>query len=849
MKRLLATILLLFICVISIAQVKERSDADKLFEKRDYAGAVKQYKKALRKSKELKQQQEIAYQIAIAYYSMNDYRNAIDWFEDAIGDHINDPETYIMYSQVLTADRNYSKAKSILQEAEKVYPDFDELKDRIYALNIIVESRADSSGIVQKVKMINSPYSDYSAAYWKDGLVFSSARKDKGNQRTDGRTGQGFSDLYYSEFDISKASHKSPSVLPSKVNSSDNDGVFTYDSKNHIAYWTRCTSKPGKCQIYFSTYNSVTNKWSKAEKVEFMNKEFDYGHPFINEDGSVLYFTSNMPGGYGKNDIWKVKRKTDGFWGVPVNLGKEVNSAKDEVFPTMYGDTLLFFSSDYKNTYGGLDLYFSILNGVTFSNPVNIGLPINSAADDFSLIFREGERGGYFTSNRDVKSSDDIYSFSGFPIKIMFEGNVYHEADGKPIDNSMIVYVGQSEVFDTTYTDEKGYFKIYLDAYDKYLITVSADNFFNHEQVFETESAELIFKKPPQIVKDINLSMKSYPCGISGLVTNRETGEPMMGVLVSLEGDSDYSTFVKTDFRGGYSFNGLKPDKIYTIRTGKNGYFSESRVCKLPKVNRETVFSRSNGYDMDFQLLKIQTKTEVTLSNIYYDLNKATLRETSKIELNKLASMIKETPGIVIQINAHTDERGRAEYNMKLSAERANSVVNYLVLNGVERNRLIAKGFGETMLLIENATNEDEHQANRRTTFSVVTSESNKDVIERVSPSKEEIMLEEAGEVKESSKSPISGLKYNIQLITTGTKRNPDTDFANILNSISDIEIIEIEYGTLWKYEAGTRSFYQDALNLRDKLKCLGYDDCFVVPYYNGSKIPVDQAKIMEEER
>ncbi len=844
MKKIKLTYIFIMISILLTAQVKEITSADKLFEIRDYTGAIQQYKKALRKTSELQKQQEIAYRIAMSYYYMNEYGNASDWLEDAIGDHVNDPVTYINYSLVLSAEKKYDQARAVLKEALSKYPDNKEIGERIYAINLIIDNGEDTTGILSKVKEINSEYSDYGPGYWQDGIVFASTRKSKSNERTDGRTGQGFSDLYFSDFNFEKKEFESPSPLSSKINSSNNEGSFSYDNINHIAYWTKCTSKPDNCLIYSSTYSYDTRKWSKPEKVEFMNEGYDYGHPFINKSGDVLYFTSNMPGGYGNNDLWKVKRKSDGYWGVPVNLGREINTSRNELFPTIYGDSLLFFASDNIDSYGGLDIYFSLLNGIRLTNPTNLGLPLNSAADDFGLLMRSNSRGGFITSNRDLETSDDIYRFSGFPIKIVLEGYVYHEADSKPIKDAMIIYIDDNDIQDTVFTDSEGFYKIMFDAYNIYRLMVSKENYFNHEQVFSTKSSELIFKKQPQLVKDFYLSRKSYPCGIAGVVTNRETEEPMMSVLVSLQGDGDYSSFVKTDFRGAYSFDGLKPNKIYTVKTGKDGYFSESRVVKLPQVKDETIFSKRNGYDLDFRLLKIQTKTEITLSNIYYDLNKATLRETSKIELNKLASMIKETPGIKIQINAHTDATGRADYNMKLSARRANSVVDYLVSKGVDRSRLIAKGYGETMLLIENATSEDEHQANRRTTFSVVDAGNTADIIE-VEP--EEMPTAEVVS-QEKIVVAVKGLKYHIQLITTGSKRNTNKDFSNIIANIEGIRIIELEYGTLWKYEADGAFTHAEAIKLKDRLKWLGYDDCFIVSYYNGAKIPVDQAKIMEEE-
>ena len=808
-------------------QNKALTTADAAFDNRDYVSAIGQYKKALRKTTDIAIQQQIAHGIAMSYFYMNDYTNSADWFEDAIGDHTNNIQTYFYYAQVLVIEDNFEEAKNILEHAKIQNPNNTEIDNRIAAIDLIINDKnAETLSEVTVVPVINSEYSDYSIGIWNGGIVFSSTRKEKVGQRTDGRTGQGFSDLYFTKFSESRQGWTQPEVLSKKLNTLFNDGTFTFDEVNNIAYWTTCTDKPGSCLIYSSIYTPETGKWAKPEKVTFMNPDFSYGHPFVNENGDILYFTSNMKGGYGKNDIWKITRKADGSWGVPVNLGEDINTALNDMFPSVYGDTLLFYSSDGLNSFGGLDIYFSIKKGVSFTTPITVGLPINSAADDFGMLINSFGDGGFFCSNRNLQTSDDIYQFVGFPIKITVEGKVLVEINHLPIADAFVVITDENDNTDTILTDPAGKYVLVIDAYEKYRISVTKDNFFKEEKVINTVGNDIIFSSPPQVEMDFFLVRKSYPCGVRGVVTNKESNKPMPNVKVEITNKDGFSTFVRTNNSGEYKFDGLKPNTIYSIKTGQTGFFSESRVCTLPKVQSAMVFSRSNGYDMDFELLQIQTKSEIVLSNIYYDYNKATLRETSKIELNRLTSMLLETPDIVIQINAHSDSRGRAEYNMKLSADRANSVVNYLVLKGVNRNRLIAKGYGESMLLIQNATNEDEHQANRRTTFKVVES--------GYKPIPEQ-------EVKKKT-----SVIYRVQLVSTGKPLDLESDFNNIRKSIVDVKIYQIETGTIYKYEAGNRSSFIEANRLKTALRNLGYTDCFVISYYKDNKIPVSEAQELE---
>ena len=828
MKKVVLTYLILvFFALYAKGQDKVLDNANAMFDSRNYVGAINLYKKALRKTVDYTKQQEIATSIALSYFYMNDYGNSVEWFEDIIGDNIVDVQLYFYYSQALAVEKRFLDAKNVLQRAKTQNPENAEIDSRIAAIDLILNYIvADTLGIVTIVPEINSDYSDYGIGSWNDGIVFSSTRKGKVNQRTDSRTGQGFSGLYFTKYNENKRHWSKPESMPKRFNTLFNDGTFTFDNKNDVAYWTTCVDKPSSCLIYFSSFLSETQKWTKPEKVPFMNPKYSYGHPYISEDGNTLYFTSNMPGGYGKNDLWKITRKSDGIWGIPSNLGENINTIKNDVFPSVYGDTLLFYSSDGLNTFGGLDIYFSIKRGIAFSKPVTLSLPVNSAADDFSLLISDFGDGGYFCSDRNPETSDDIYHFKGFPIKITIWGKVFHETDKLPISEAYVLATDEHDKTDTLVTDINGKYLLALDAFEKYRISVFKDGFFKEYKVINTASNDLIFRPPPQMEVDFYLSKKSYPCGIKGVVTNKESSDPMTDIIVAISNQDGFSTYVRTNQNGIYIFEGLKPNTIYTVKTGYSGFFSESRVCTLPKVNSAMVFSSSNGYDMDFQLLQIQTKSEIILSNIYYDYNKATLRETSKIELNKLASMLMETPNIIIQINAHTDARGRLEYNMKLSADRATSVVNYLVSRGVDRSRLIAKGYGESMLLIQNAKSEDEHQANRRTTFKVID---------------DGVVIEPQVNVK-----VISELVYRVQLLSTGNARDLEKDFNKIRNNISDIDIYQINTGSVFKYEAGNRATFKEAKMLKDTLRNLGYSDCFVVSYFNDEKISVVEAQKLE---
>ncbi len=818
------------------AQDKALLSAKEYFSKRDYVHAAKLYKKALRKSDSFKEQKHIAYQIALSYYYMNDYKSALEWFEDAAGDDSANAGLVIYYSEALAIEGRYEEALSLLRKVNADRKDSLLINRKIAGIELLSKQiYIDTLGITKNIEALNTEYSEYGIAYFGDKFVVSSSRKEGMTGRMDGRTGQGFSNLFYTVHNKNYKEWSTLRKMPGRFNTNGNEGSFCYDSINQTAYWTRCTEKTDLCLIYLSHFNKFNKKWTRPEKAPFQLPGFDYGHPFISDDGQTLFFTSNMSDGHGGKDIWKISRKNDGSWGIPINLGSGVNTAGNEAFPSIYGDTLLFFSSDRHSSLGRYDIFFSLREGLRYKQSANLGYPINSAADDYGILLDKSGGKGWFCSDRNLETSDDIYSFKGFPIKIVIEGKVLHEADDMPIANATINFMDMGGKPDSIKTNENGEYILYINAFDNYRISASKDGYYTDYKSVDTRNKDILFSPPPQKTIDFHLSRTQYPCAIKGYITNKETSKPMGGVKVEIYNKAGFSNWAFSDTDGIYSFDGLKPNTIYTIRTSRDGYFSESRVCKLPKVDIAKVFRKENGYDMDFELMRIQIKSEIVLSNIYYDFNKSKLRETSKIEIDKLASMLIETPAVVVQISAHTDEIGSDAYNLKLSAARAQSVVDYLVMKGINRSRLIAKGYGESRLLIKNAQTDEEHQANRRTTFKVLEILGSKASVTS-GPTEDETSLESDDDLIEPD------LFYRVQISSSSAQKDLSNSFTNVYENILKVLIYENNNGRLFKYEVGNALSFSGAKILQQKLKNIGYKDCFITAYYKGNKIPVSEA-------
>ncbi|HKK11116.1 MAG TPA: OmpA family protein, partial [Bacteroidales bacterium] len=291
------------------------------------------------------------------------------------------------------------------------------------------------------------------------------------------------------------------------------------------------------------------------------------------------------------------------------------------------------------------------------------------------------------------------------------------------------------------------------------------------------------------------------------------------------------------------------PGRPYQIKVSKEGFFSESRKITIPPLSSSSLFSKATGYDTDFELTRIQKEKEVVINNIFYDFNKASLRPESKKELNKLVSMLKETPNVIIQINSHTDSRGSDSYNQRLSQRRAQRVVDYLTRNGVSPDRLFARGYGEKRLLVKNASAETEHQLNRRTAFKVLAV-----LAEKSSPTHEPAIAEESGsgtqqKVEQGSteeRAITNNLSYRVQVMVT-SKRLDEDSFRKLVSGIPNVRLFREKSGEVFKYQIGERSTYQQAVELRRQVVALGQKDCFIKAYHRGEKVSVNEALKIEQ--
>ncbi len=350
------------------------------------------------------------------------------------------------------------------------------------------------------------------------------------------------------------------------------------------------------CKIYSAKRKGPA--FGSAVEITFPGSDTSsYGHPSIDAKELTLYFAANLPGGYGGNDIWMMKRekKTKPF-GEPINLGSEINTSGNEVYPSIRSNGVLYFSSDYHVGMGGLDIFKAVYNtGTKKYKVINMRYPINSSADDFSIIFKGEKEQGFFTSSRPGgKGAEDIYRFNLPPLQFTMKGLVKDDKTSKLLVGAKVELRGSDGSLQETVTSADGSYE---------------------------------FKLKPNVDYQLKSSMEKYLNG-----------------------------------KAGESTKGIEDDKDFIVDV------SMQAVSKPIKID-----------------------------NIFYALASAELMPESMASLDKLVEILNDNPNITIELGAHTDFRGKNITNQKLAQRRAQSVVNYLITKEIKKDRLVAKGYGESV--------------------------------------------------------------------------------------------------------------------------------------------------------
>ncbi|MEW6469370.1 MAG: OmpA family protein [Bacteroidota bacterium] len=461
----LAGLLLLVFCLKAEAQKQDLKAAEQSFAGKEYYKAGTLYKKAYDKASK-KDKPYILFKIAECYRSINDIRNAEVYYAKAIKAGYPEPLAVLYLADMQKMQEKYADALANYQKYQNLIPSDPRGENGIKSCQLALDWKQNPTRHkVENLAQINTKDWDYSPSFadkkYKT-LIFSSTRSGVTGGLQDEGPGQLFADLFTTQVD-NKGKWSTPVPLPEPVNTEYNEATNVIGKKSNVMYFTRCEVKKNidvKCQLYISVRKGMG--WSDPQKIVFCVDSFNFGHPALSADESVLIFASDMPGGQGGLDLWFCSfNKQTKTWSNPQNLGPQINTQGDEEFPYLHDDGTLYFSSNGHLGMGGLDIFKAQRTGqAAWSEPANMRYPINSAGDDFGIIFEGSREKGFLTSNRaGGKGGDDIYSFNLPPVFITISGVVLDQDSKKPIKDAHVTLAGSDGSNYTISTDSTGHYK------------------------------------------------------------------------------------------------------------------------------------------------------------------------------------------------------------------------------------------------------------------------------------------------------------------------------------------------------------------------------------------------------
>lgn len=483
--RILSLIILVAIFSVSnplIGQKKQKdSKANAAFEAGEYFNAIDLYKNAFNRVSDNEKKAEIYFKIGECYRITGDSRQAELWYNKAIRQEYQDPIVYLRFGQMKLINEKYEEAIEEFKRYRELVPDDPRGSMGIESCEAAQQWLENPTGyIVENMRTFNSRQRDFSPAYINETygeVYFTSTREGSSGNATHGATGQNFADIFTTSMD--RKGKWSVPVPVEALNSEFEDGTPCVSRDYSSIYITRC--KKGKnqqmgCQIYEAKSDGTS--WTEPEAIQILGDSLTVAHPAISADGNTLYFVSDMPGSIGEHDIWKVTR-SNGGWSEPVNLGEEINTPGNELYPYVHSDGTLYFSSDSRVGLGGLDIYRAEQDETGGWTVENMKPPINSPEDDFGIIFEADAERGFFSSARRGRGNDEIFSFVLPPLNFNVSGVVKDERTDQVLAGSKVKSVGSDGITVETTTGDEGSFRFMLKPATDYVFIASQPGYLS----------------------------------------------------------------------------------------------------------------------------------------------------------------------------------------------------------------------------------------------------------------------------------------------------------------------------------------------------------------------------------
>ncbi|HKL02790.1 MAG TPA: OmpA family protein [Cryomorphaceae bacterium] len=579
LNTLLIVVLAAFLASCSNGYIKS---GDKEYENLSYSKAISKYEKGLRGQPN---NLDVKLKLANAHRQLNQSEQAEKYYSQ-VADSIALPqEQKLHYAQVLMKNNKYDEARPLLESYLEENPTDQLARDLLASTTTVNSLKEDTSAYEMKVLPLDFTVSMFGPIQYENGIVFAGETEITSAASTNPWTGYSFLDMFYMEKDASGV-WDIPENFSPELNGRFHDGPATFSEDENTIIYTRSAMKNerkrlvnenNENQFYLYTSTKTDGKWSEPQELPFNDNSFSVGHPSLSKDGKTLYFSSDMPGGYGGSDIYKSNYE-DGKWSEPINLGKSVNTPGNEVFPYISKNGTLYFSSEGHRNLGGLDVFMVANNGGVWATPVNLAYPLNTSRDDFAFILNEDDTTGFVSSNRN--DVDRIFSFTKVPPVFIVKGMASKKPGNEPMAGVSIKLVNLTDLDSATFvTGKDGKFSFNLLPSKSYKISGTKEGYFTVSKTFETskqsekKEIDLVFEID-EIVESESGTGSGNP-GDGGTVANktydignvfydyndasiRKDAKPTLNKLVTLLKDNPkISIEIQShcDSRGGNAFN------------------------------------------------------------------------------------------------------------------------------------------------------------------------------------------------------------------------------------------------------------------------------------------------------
>lgn len=733
-------ILVIIACVLSLSllgQSGKLKKADNYFERLSYAYAAELYEELIGSEVD---SPELKSKLAYSYLKMDNYTESVNYYSQMITSSEAKPEDYYNYSYVLKQTGNYTESDKWMNTySNQVTAD---LRGQLFLENTTYKSRIEKNQPFFSLEnlSLNTSSADFGGYYnsSQDQVYFLTARKKTAFVKKEWSwDAKRFLDVYKAS--VSQDQKLGDPERVSKVNTKFHEGPLTFSPDGSKVYYTRNNISSGKkrrdgqriqnLKIYIAKVDEK-GKWVDEVEFPYNSTNYSIGHPAITRDGKTMYLVSDMPGGFGGADIYKVQIHEDGTFGEMVNLGKEINTEGQEMFPFIDSEGRLFFSTDGHPGLGGLDVFVALPDGDKTGKIHNLGLPVNSQYDDFAFSMSDDFKTGFLSSNREGgKGGDDIYAVQlirPFVFSITIKGTAKDKKGEKVPFATIELKDDAGNTIGSVKADENGAYSFEADYEKNYVLEGTKEDYFDGNNRASTYTDEQVVIADVVFEKDPGLSLYA-------IITDKKTGKPLEGVQINLvdnmTGKSKNITSPATgDFREALFGKKLNDRGSYNLVLQKEGYFSKT-------VTYNTLFDQPGQYDIH-ALLDLSMDPEVKdlsemiqINPINFDLNKYNIRPDAATELDKIVEVMNKYPNMVIELGSHTDCRASKAYNMKLSDRRAKASAEYIKKRITDPERIYGKGYGESRLLnhcecegsVKSDCTEEEHEKNRRTEFKVIS--------------------------------------------------------------------------------------------------------------------------------